>query len=115
MSTSVELAAALAAASRIAVCPACADPENHGLCHSERCRGQVLPVLHLGGKERQAARGRFGVSAESLAEIQERAAKAERPKRAASLERQVAAHVAKLPPEHRGYARLAVAIARVRQ
>lgn len=110
---SAELAAALTEASRVPVCPACADPKNHGLCHSERCRRGVLPVLRLGGRDRQAAHGRFGVSAESLAEIQQRAKKADRPKRRASLKRQVAAHVAKLPPERRGYARLALAIARV--
>jgi hypothetical protein len=26
-------------------CPACADPANAGLCHSEKCRAQVLPQL----------------------------------------------------------------------
>ena len=42
---------ALAAAIAVAVtldpepCAACAAPENQGLCHSERCRENVLPVL----------------------------------------------------------------------
>ena len=38
-----ELAAAVAAAATIEVCPACAEPANSGLCHSDRCRRQVLP------------------------------------------------------------------------
>ena len=28
-----------------APCARCADPANQGLCHSERCREKVLPVL----------------------------------------------------------------------
>lgn len=37
------LAAAVAAAATIEACPACAEPANRGLCHSDRCRRAVLP------------------------------------------------------------------------
>lgn len=39
-----ELAAAVAAAATIELCPACLEPENAGLCHSDRCRRAVLPA-----------------------------------------------------------------------
>lgn len=38
------LAAALVAAGTVDLCPACAEPANSGLCHSDRCRRQVLPA-----------------------------------------------------------------------
>ena len=37
------LAAALAAAATIEACPACTEPANSGLCHSDACRRAVLP------------------------------------------------------------------------
>lgn len=38
------LAVSAAAMSDPKPCPACVEPDAAGLCHSERCRAQVLPI-----------------------------------------------------------------------
>jgi hypothetical protein len=40
-------------------CDACRAPENQGLCHSERCRRQVLPQLRESSLKRDAHSGPF--------------------------------------------------------
>lgn len=49
-------------------CDACKAPENRGLCHSERCRRQVLPQIKLPSWCRDAHRGENENEAEAMAE-----------------------------------------------
>ncbi len=52
------LAAAIAIAALIDLCPACAEPANSGLCHSERCRRQVLPQMKQSALARDTHSGK---------------------------------------------------------
>jgi hypothetical protein len=58
---SLALLAAAAGAAQLdpQPCPRCADPDNQGLCHSERCREQVLPQLTEPAWYRDAHSGPF--------------------------------------------------------
>jgi hypothetical protein len=40
-------------------CPACTEPANRGLCHSERCRSQVLPQLRETSLKRDTHSGKY--------------------------------------------------------
>jgi hypothetical protein len=49
-------------------CDACKAPENRGLCHSERCRRQVLPQIKSPSWCRDAHRGENENEAEAMTE-----------------------------------------------
>jgi hypothetical protein len=54
-----QLVAVLAAIATAPVCSACAEPANRGLCHSEKCEGQVLPQLKESALKKDAHSGRW--------------------------------------------------------
>lgn len=53
------LAVSAAATSDPAPCPACLEPDAAGLCHSERCRAQVLPVARPSALAKDTHSGKY--------------------------------------------------------
>lgn len=58
-STAMLAAIAFAALADPEPCAACQEPINSGLCHSEKCRSQVLPVLRESSLKADTHSGKF--------------------------------------------------------
>lgn len=89
-SSAMLAAVAFAALADPEPCAACQDPENAGLCHSDKCRAQVLPVLRESSLKKDAHSGKWMPPA---APVQERT---EATEHAARMARQADVHAARL-------------------
>lgn len=68
-SSALALAVAAAATLDPKPCPACLDPESAGLCHSDHCQRQVLPVLRESSVKRDAAHGKYHETGKAKLEV----------------------------------------------
>lgn len=71
-SSALALAVAAAARTDPEPCPACLDPESAGLCHSEYCQRQVLPVLKESALKQYMASGKYHETGKARLEAQVR-------------------------------------------
>lgn len=74
-------------------CPACAQPANRGLCHSEHCRAEILPQIAGNGRLRalmaeNASYADDAIARTLVAAVEDAAAEAKRQGRAEALARQ---------------------------
>ena len=59
LSASLLGAIAFAALADPEPCPRCQEPANAGLCHSEKCQAQVLPILRESALKKDTHSGKF--------------------------------------------------------
>lgn len=90
LSGALLVAIAAAATSDPEPCPRCQEPANSGLCHSERCQAQVLPVLRESSLKRDTHSGKWHDP------VPARAEKTDATEHASRMARQSEKHLARL-------------------